>query len=126
MQHNAVADFEFEMLRKDGEVRTACQQTCPADAIVFGNLNDKTTKVWQAVNNVNDPEAVAAIRGFDLDWLLIIGWSQIARRPVLDATRRGALGIHPTLLPEGRGRAAIPWTLLKGLRESGVTLFQLE
>ncbi len=25
---------------RDGEVKTACQQACPSDAIVFGNLND--------------------------------------------------------------------------------------
>ncbi len=30
---------------RDGEVVTACQQACPADAIVFGNLNDKTSRV---------------------------------------------------------------------------------
>ncbi len=30
---------------RDGEVVTACQSACPADAIVFGDLNDKSSKV---------------------------------------------------------------------------------
>jgi MoCo/4Fe-4S cofactor protein with predicted Tat translocation signal len=38
------ADKENRAIR-DGEIVTACQQACPASAITFGNLNDKTSKV---------------------------------------------------------------------------------
>jgi molybdopterin-containing oxidoreductase family iron-sulfur binding subunit len=30
---------------RDGEIVTACQQVCPAEAIVFGNINDKDSRI---------------------------------------------------------------------------------
>jgi MoCo/4Fe-4S cofactor protein with predicted Tat translocation signal len=41
---------EAERLVRDGEVKTACQQACPADAIVFGNINDAASGVAAAKN----------------------------------------------------------------------------
>ena len=38
------ADKENRDIR-DGEIVTACQQACPTGAIVFGNVNDKASKV---------------------------------------------------------------------------------
>jgi molybdopterin-containing oxidoreductase family iron-sulfur binding subunit len=35
---------------KDGEIKTACQDTCPTDAIVFGDLNDGSARVTKLQN----------------------------------------------------------------------------
>ena len=39
-----VANKENRLVR-DGEIETACQEACPTDAIVFGNLNDPDSRV---------------------------------------------------------------------------------
>jgi molybdopterin-containing oxidoreductase family iron-sulfur binding subunit len=43
-QHRVDAE-RADTLIKDGELQTACQQSCPANAIIFGNINDPNSKV---------------------------------------------------------------------------------
>ena len=45
----------------DGEIKTACQQACPADAIVFGDLNDPGSRVARLQKDVRSYALLAGL-----------------------------------------------------------------
>ena len=75
--------------------------------------------------DVNSPQTVAAVREAAPDAIFVVGWSQLIRGELLEVAPQGMFGMHPTLLPRHRGRAAIPWTILSGVARTGVTLFEI-
>ncbi|KKP94056.1 MAG: Methionyl-tRNA formyltransferase [Parcubacteria group bacterium GW2011_GWA1_36_12] len=76
--------------------------------------------------NINDSKTVLSIKKLTPDLILLFGLSQIVKKEILEIPRIGILGTHPTLLPKNRGRAPIPWSILKGLKKSGLTFFYLD
>ncbi|WP_304454516.1 methionyl-tRNA formyltransferase [Nocardiopsis sp. YSL2] len=78
------------------------------------------------VADINSDEARDALATHGIDLMVVAGWSQIVHEQVLSALPLGAVGLHPTPLPVGRGRAPITWTILRDFRSSAVTLFHLE
>jgi methionyl-tRNA formyltransferase len=77
------------------------------------------------VSDVNAPETLAAFRANGADMLFVLGWSQLLSADAIETFPRGVVGSHPSELPDGRGRAPIPWTILEDLRRSAVTLFRM-
>jgi methionyl-tRNA formyltransferase len=75
--------------------------------------------------DVNSPETIAALREVEPDMIFIVGWSQLVLDEFIQLPKSGVFGMHPTLLPKHRGRAAIPWAILSGLARTGVTLFEI-
>lgn len=70
-------------------------------------------------------ETCAAIAALSPDVVLVIGWSQLCSAAFRAIPRLGCIGFHPSPLPRMRGRAVIPWTILRGEVEGGATLFWL-
>ncbi len=90
------------------------------------------------VRRMNSPESLSILRKAQPDTIFVIGWSELVGPEILDlpgqrlglaqrhGPTHGCIGMHPTMLPVGRGRAPLPWTVIKGYRRSGVSMFYLE
>ena len=76
--------------------------------------------------DVNAPEVLDTLGQLAPDYAFVIGWSQICRAAFLDIPELGAIGYHPAPLPENRGRAVVPWTILQRRADTGATLFWMD
>ena len=60
------------------------------------------------------------------DLLLVLGWYYMIPPRVREIIPLGSVGIHASLLPKYRGWAPIPWAIINGETETGVTFFYLD
>ncbi len=97
-----------------------------AGRIYLDEMAAETQTPLYKLNHINDQDVAEVLKIHKIDWLFIIGWSQIASLNLLSVPTMGVIGAHPTLLPEGRGRAAVPWAIIKGLVKTGVTFFKMD
>ena len=73
---------------------------------------------------VSEPPVEEFLRQNPPDLLWVIGLSQLVPDRLINIARHGGVGFHPTMLPEGRGRAPVAWTILRGAR-AAANLFYL-
>lgn len=65
------------------------------------------------------------LRQLSPDVLVVCDYGQLLSAALLSVCERGALNVHPSLLPRWRGAAPITQALLSGDQQSGVTIMQM-
>ncbi|CAD5115087.1 DgyrCDS4098 [Dimorphilus gyrociliatus] len=95
------------------EVVIPSQRTCEVKS--YAERENIKYHVWPVSNEV--------LEKFDLGVLASFG--HMIPKKVLTTLPRGIINIHPSLLPNLRGPAPIPHTILRGDRITGVTIIQL-
>lgn len=94
-----------------------------ADAADLGALARARGVPVREVAKINDPEVVHQVREIAPDVLFVFGFSQLIGAELLAIPRLGPVGVHPALLPQGRGRHPLIWALALGLPRSGLSFF---
>ena len=75
---------------------------------------------------IRDEVAQERIRQVGADAMVVVAYGQILPASLITSPRLGTLNVHASLLPRHRGPAPIEWAILKGDRETGVTIMQIE
>ena len=103
----------------------AKRKRLPSDFVDMRQFCHETDIAIVETTNINSDETVDRIRKFNPDFIYTLGWSQLFKDAVLQVPTHYVVGSHPSPLPDGRGRAPVPWTILQDLRQSAVTLFRM-
>ena len=78
-----------------------------------------------APEEVNHPLWIERIREIKPDLIFSFYYRDLLSQELLDIPAMGAYNLHGSLLPRYRGRAPANWVLVKGEKETGVTLHQM-
>ena len=72
----------------------------------------------------SDPEALAALQACDADIGVMAYVLLFAPPEFCVIPKHGMIQFHPSLLPLHRGPASIPWAIIRGRSETGLSIFR--
>src|SRR3954468_10077695 len=81
--------------------------------------------VMQPVS-VRKPPFLDELKALAPDLAVVVAYGKILPAEVLTVPRLGCINVHGSLLPKYRGAAPIQWSIIRGERETGVTLMQMD
>lgn len=75
---------------------------------------------------VKIPEFVELLHGLQPELIVVAAFGQFLSKEILELPKYGCINVHASLLPKYRGAAPIQYAIIKGEKESGVTIMQMD
>jgi methionyl-tRNA formyltransferase len=75
---------------------------------------------------LKDPEVYEWIKDLSPDLLALVFVTSFVPKEVISLATLGGINYHPSLLPKYRGGNAIPWALICGEKETGVSIHYID
>ena len=75
---------------------------------------------------VKTEDFVQVLRELAPQLIVVAAFGQFLSREILQLPQYGCINVHASLLPKYRGAAPIQYAIIKGERESGVTIMQMD
>lgn len=75
---------------------------------------------------VKTPEFVQILRDLNPELIVVAAFGQFLSKEILELPKYGCINVHASLLPKYRGAAPIQYAIIKGEKESGVTIMQMD
>lgn len=72
------------------------------------------------------PFSIQLSAGNPVDLFIVAAYGKILPKALISIPKRGALVVHPSLLPRWRGPSPVQYSILNGDAETGVTIFLMD
>ncbi|MFA5020763.1 MAG: methionyl-tRNA formyltransferase [Patescibacteria group bacterium] len=83
-------------------------------------------RIWQPEKLKSDEIISGELSAVGADLLVVVAYGQIIPASILALFPRGAINVHPSLLPKYRGASPIQSALLAGESETGITIMLMD
>lgn len=75
---------------------------------------------------VKTPEFIELLHELQPELIVVAAFGQFLSKEILELPKYGCINVHASLLPKYRGAAPIQYAIIKGEKESGVTIMQMD
>lgn len=75
---------------------------------------------------VKTPKFVELLHELQPELIVVAAFGQFLSKEILELPKYGCINVHASLLPKYRGAAPIQYAIIKGEKESGVTIMQMD